>query len=237
MDLQCGMKVLDFGSGDSFFPIYLASKGMHVHSVDLSSSQLPMMEQVVTHSKYGVLINKKLKYIFCDKSELPIENDSFDRVFTISTLEHIKENGDTKIVEELSRILKPGGKMFISVEFHQDFMEIIVPPKYKKKKSNKTGSYIWENLVRYYNKKALFERIISPSGLNLEEMIFFGSPKINIRKYADTNFFLRFGLIFSPLLSKLCYRRVTVEKDFEVCAKASPSYFSNIIVCIILSKK
>ncbi len=80
-----------------------------------------------------------LSYVFGDMRNLPFENGYFDYIVCISTLEHIgmdnilyiknaeyRENkpGDfKKVVLELNRVLKYGGKLFITVPFgkHQGF--------------------------------------------------------------------------------------------------------------------
>lgn len=236
MDLVSGMKVLDFGSGNSLFPIYLASQGICTYSSDIASSPLSKMREAVLHSRYKSLINEKLNYIFLNGLKLPFKNDFFDRIFAISTLEHFKDDDDLKSIKELSRVLKPGGKMFISLEFHKDFREIIVPDNKQKKSKTNNARYEWENFVRYYNRKSIFERIISPSRLIEEKMFLFGSPKISIRKYTDTIHFLKYGMVFSPLLTKIFYRLLNTENDIITCANSKPEYLSNIVACMVLKK-
>ncbi len=65
------MEILDFGSGDSLFPMYLASKGINTFSVDLADSQLAAIKDAVLSSKYRSLVNKKMHYIFCNGKNLP----------------------------------------------------------------------------------------------------------------------------------------------------------------------
>src|SRR5439155_12736711 len=49
-----------------------------------------------------------------------IENDSVDRVFCISTLEHVPDDGIASIVSEIHRILRPGGQCVLTVDLFFD---------------------------------------------------------------------------------------------------------------------
>jgi SAM-dependent methyltransferase len=53
--------------------------------------------------------------VFYDGSNIPFENDHFDSVLATEVFEHIF-NIDT-ILEELNRVLKPGGKMLLTCPF------------------------------------------------------------------------------------------------------------------------
>ena len=51
--------------------------------------------------------------------QLPFKNESFDAVFSLSVLEHVKD--PFTCVSEIMRVLKPGGDLFIAVPFLQPF--------------------------------------------------------------------------------------------------------------------
>lgn len=53
------------------------------------------------------------KVILADATKLPIEDDSINTCISISTLEHIKN--PNKVIEEAYRVLKPKGKLIITV--------------------------------------------------------------------------------------------------------------------------
>lgn len=60
--------------------------------------------------------------IICDGKNLPFRNETFDNVIIISVLEHEKDY--IKIIDEAYRVLKKGGKCFVSVPFlYQIHME------------------------------------------------------------------------------------------------------------------
>ncbi len=57
--------------------------------------------------------------IVCDISKLPIKSKSIDIIISIAVLEHVKE--PEKIIQEILRVLKPKGKIFIYIPFIQGY--------------------------------------------------------------------------------------------------------------------
>jgi ubiquinone/menaquinone biosynthesis C-methylase UbiE len=62
--------------------------------------------QLRDHSGYG-----KIDY-YCDATEIPVPDSSFDVVLCTEVLEHVPE--PIKVVNEFARILKPGGKILLT---------------------------------------------------------------------------------------------------------------------------
>jgi len=54
-----------------------------------------------------------------DIHDLQFPEESFDAIVCISVLEHVTH--PQKAIEELSRVLKPGGRMFIQLPFHYHY--------------------------------------------------------------------------------------------------------------------
>jgi SAM-dependent methyltransferase len=46
---------------------------------------------------------------------IPVASDSYDNIISLNTLEHIWN--DTLVLQEMVRVLKPGGKLYVSVPF------------------------------------------------------------------------------------------------------------------------
>lgn len=60
--------------------------------------------------------DKRLNVIEADCRSLPFPDDSFDNVICIAVVHHLeKEDDRKKAVEEMIRVLKPGGKLFVQV--------------------------------------------------------------------------------------------------------------------------
>jgi ubiquinone/menaquinone biosynthesis C-methylase UbiE len=101
--LERGLMLLDIGSAEAIFPLFVCSKGIKVWATDIGERVLKLRDSA---EKLGI-IN------FCaeiqDARNLLYSDNYFDRVSAISTLEHIPNDGDSIAVKEMSRVLKPGG--------------------------------------------------------------------------------------------------------------------------------
>ena len=118
--LQQGMKVADVGCGNTPFTALLAEKvgSKNVTGFDPDYIQNDSIE---AHSHFGA----RKSYIDAlginfhndGMTKMTAEDNSFDRVFCISVLEHIadisvKQQG----LKEMARILKPGGKLILTFD-------------------------------------------------------------------------------------------------------------------------
>lgn len=115
-------KVLDVGCCTSRLPIQLASMGYKVWGIDIRPYNFQHRNFIFQRSN---VLN------------LPFENDFFDVITAISTIEHIGlgsygdaniiPNGDRRAVKELIRVLKPNGQIILTFPFGKHF----VGPKYR----------------------------------------------------------------------------------------------------------
>ena len=111
LELYSGLKLLDIGSGTSIFPLFTASKGVQVLATDINNSVFKL-EAVA--EKLGIAnFHAEIQ----DARNLSYSNNYFDRVSAISTLEHIPNDGDSIAVKEMSRVLKQGGVMVVTIPY------------------------------------------------------------------------------------------------------------------------
>jgi len=69
----------------------------------------------------GRLNYKKVVFQHVDGRDLPYDDNSFDGIFSCSSIEHFgNENDIRKAIEEVYRVLKPGGVAAISTEYKID---------------------------------------------------------------------------------------------------------------------
>lgn len=90
-DMQEDMLVLDAGAGEQ--PYYDIFSRFRYESADFEQ-----VEKEYAPSTY-----------VCDLSDIPVEDGRFDRVILNQVLEHLPE--PKKVLRELNRVLKPGGKI------------------------------------------------------------------------------------------------------------------------------
>lgn len=118
-----------------------------------------------TNTGKNIFKNLILKVI--DGRHLKFKSNYFDFVYSISVIEHIEKNGDSKMIKELARILKRGGVLVLTTPVGNKYEEKWVNRDvYGTKYSGKKSVF----LSRIYSRKKLQERLIIPSGLTLEKM-------------------------------------------------------------------
>ncbi len=103
---QAGSKVLDVGSGHSLLPTILCSLGYELVGLDLDRDA---MKWQMGHS------NGKFQGLVADARFLPFREKTFDMGTAVSSLEHIRDSGDSKACTEIARTLCSDGSMIVTV--------------------------------------------------------------------------------------------------------------------------
>ena len=109
IDVKEGMKILDLGTGSGYlsFPIAKEHPGCEVTGLDIVSDALKANQ--TRADKEGI---KNLTFVSYDGIDFPLEDDSFDLVVTRYSLHHFPDIDHS--IGEVSRVLKSGGRLFIS---------------------------------------------------------------------------------------------------------------------------
>lgn len=105
LDPKSGEKVLDLGCGSGVYSKYIVEKGGLLTAVDLSKGYLVRTKNIVGMAKSAVFVE-------ADAENLPLLGNSFDKALCTEVIEHTQS--PEKAIEELARVLKPGGYLVIS---------------------------------------------------------------------------------------------------------------------------
>lgn len=104
-------------------------------------------------------------FVMAGSQDLPFEDNSFDIILLFKSLHHVPEHSMQKAMSEIARVLKPGGKAYISEPiFAGEFNEVL-------------RLFHDEQQVR----QSAFEAIVDSvdkEELNLVEQIFFNTPRV-----------------------------------------------------------
>jgi len=127
--IQAGETVLEigFGTGHCLRKIAQAvgSSG-RVYGVDISPAMLEVAEKRL---KKAVLMDRV--ELYCgDAAELPYDNETFDAVFMSFTLELFDTPEIPKVLEQIKRVLRPGGRLGV-VSMSKDNGESIILKLYE----------------------------------------------------------------------------------------------------------
>ena len=95
--IPAGLDLLDAGAGTGLYRHLFA----HCNYKSQDFCQEP-----TTQGRYT-----KMDYV-CDITNIPVQDSSFDVIICTEVLEHVPE--PIKVIKEFSRIIRPGGKVFIS---------------------------------------------------------------------------------------------------------------------------
>lgn len=128
------MKVLDVGCGRAPFLPYLGSViGCESHGIDYGGYGC------IEDGLWGCDEGRNEKYNFTVKKadareRIPYLDNSFNRIFCISTLEHMNDGKEViRAVKEMVRVLKPNGLLVITIDeglYHREIEEAAGLPYY-----------------------------------------------------------------------------------------------------------
>jgi SAM-dependent methyltransferase len=166
-----GDRVLDVGS-PKLLSLWVADRlGARVVATDIEPYFLAEYELL---RQIRRVPPERLRLAVEDGRRLSFADASFDKVYSLSVLEHIPDGGDAECVRELARVLAPGGRCVITVPFwptsRVDWRD---PDFYWSGASvdDASGRVFYQ---RRYSAADLQERLAGPSGLRLARLAFVG---------------------------------------------------------------
>jgi ubiquinone/menaquinone biosynthesis C-methylase UbiE len=108
LDPVQGERVLDVACGRGGLTLRISASGCDTVGMDLSAESM----------KWAALQARRMRYdcsfVAGDAHQLPFPDACFDKVVCSSALEHFQEDG--KALTEMHRVLKPDGKLILTVD-------------------------------------------------------------------------------------------------------------------------
>ena len=101
--------ILDVGTGEGKFAIYLAAQGYRVLTGEPStdSSHYAGKDWALNAEKAGV--RDRIRFQAFDASDMPFDPESFDAVFFFGVLHHVEERLRSAVLQEALRVAKASG--------------------------------------------------------------------------------------------------------------------------------
>lgn len=107
---------LDIGCGYGRNLIYMAKQGFEVSAFDLSEYAVENTKEKAKQQ------NIKIKEIFVsDMLKTPFGDESFDCMLAMNVISHTDTKGFKQILNEIKRLLKPGGEVYFTVGSKESF--------------------------------------------------------------------------------------------------------------------
>jgi SAM-dependent methyltransferase len=178
LDVRPGQRVLDIGS-PKLLSLFLAVRlRAEVHATDLVDYFFERYE----HYSRTALGSERRRYVMRreDARHLTYPSGHFDRVFSISAIEHIPDEGDSVAIQEIARVLAPGGTACLTVPWSdrgylEEFKQRGDPDAYW---APGAGERVF--FQRAYDRETLEGRLLRPSGLSLVDLSFWGERTIPV---------------------------------------------------------
>jgi SAM-dependent methyltransferase len=105
--------VLDVGCGVGRHCTFLAKRGFQVAGMDNSPTGIQLAQRACASR------NIPFDGRVCDMSALPWADETFDAALSISTIHHGLRANVAKAIQEVARVLKPGGEFLVDLECTQ----------------------------------------------------------------------------------------------------------------------
>jgi cyclopropane fatty-acyl-phospholipid synthase-like methyltransferase len=124
LDVRAGQRVLDIGSPKLLLVFLAARLRAEVHATDL----VDYFFQTYNVDARLAIGRERNRYHMAseDLRTLTCPSAHFERVFSISAIEHIPDGGDTRAIQEIAWVLAPGGIVCLTVLWsdHWDLEEL-----------------------------------------------------------------------------------------------------------------
>jgi SAM-dependent methyltransferase len=158
LGLAPGDRLLDLAS-PKLLAVALARSGVRVTSVDELPPEVETWRQLA-----GTEPN--LELTVADGRALPFGDCSFDAASSVSVLEHVADDGDSRALRELARCVRSGGRIAITLPYAEKaWVEYRDAPAYIDH-GTRDGQYFFQ---RWYDDDALAALLEAVPGLRVAE--------------------------------------------------------------------
>jgi len=107
IEIKSEFTVADLGCGSGFLTVPLSRKARKVYGIDIQKEMLEFLEQKMRSLKI-----ENIHPLLSKENEIPLGNASVDLLVSMNTLHEFDDK--ERMVEEMKRVLKQGGKALIA---------------------------------------------------------------------------------------------------------------------------
>ncbi len=104
-------KVIDVGSGVTFFPLSIAKLGCDIQCIDIDGEY---GESILEATKQIPVSPGNMGFTLSDGVNLPFKNEEIDIAYSVSVLEHIPDPSHT--IQEIHRVLKKNALFILTID-------------------------------------------------------------------------------------------------------------------------
>ncbi|PIU93036.1 MAG: hypothetical protein COY42_16815 [Armatimonadetes bacterium CG_4_10_14_0_8_um_filter_66_14] len=170
-----GLRLLDAGAGSlGIFDAYLTDRlKCEVCALDLPPVADALRRWVARHGEP----RDTFTAVGGDIRRLPFSTGTYDAATAFNTLGHLRNDGDTVALLELLRVVKPGGRVVVTVHYNRELRaEIFRDDAQGADGIVEPGLQFW---VRIYNDTDLRRRLLEPAGGATAEVRYYGETSFS----------------------------------------------------------
>jgi SAM-dependent methyltransferase len=112
-------------------------------------------------------VDPSLRLEVHDATRLPYASDSFDHCICVSVVEHVPNDGDSKVLGEIWRTLRPGGALDLTTNVSREFRELFVGEQMYGEASKRVDGKVF--FERHYGEQDLETRLLAKPWQVLEK--------------------------------------------------------------------
>lgn len=173
-------KILDAGCGAGFMSRIFARNGADVTGIERAGGMIDQAEKEEKKTKLGI------KFVQGDITDLPFENEQFDAISCVAVLIHDSPEECQKFFDESSRVIKPGGRIIVS---------IMHPYLFQPESPNRNGKASWVQYSPLENKPSTesqrFEEIYkNPEGKEFTSTVWCHPENLFIEQLKKSGFYI-----------------------------------------------
>ena len=116
--LEPGLRVLDLGCGWAYGTLWAAASGARATGIDLEMDQLRWARGALDPQR-------RLGLAQANAAALPFRAGAFDRVVSVEMMEHVYRPDRPRVLAEIARVTRPGGRLSLSTPNAVSPIEIV----------------------------------------------------------------------------------------------------------------
>lgn len=153
-----GDHVLDVGCGSGVFSDAMAGRGAHVLGIDANADAITYAQK--TFQRPTLTFRRGL----LDELDLPAE--SFDKASCLEVIEHVYEDQVRKLLDDLLRILRPGGLLFLTTPNYRGLWPAV---EWAADRFSPVAKMDAEQHVTHFRHQTL-RQVVETSGFDLQDV-------------------------------------------------------------------
>lgn len=150
-DIETAANILDYGCGNGWTALLLATRVQRVYAFDISIGQIRVLQKYVKENRFSNIV-----YSVADGSHIPFPDDSFQYIFGNAILHHIPLR---QCLPEIARVLKPGGRAAFCEPFgknHAIKLIALIKANHSKKDLHSDSTISYSHMATF---KKYFSRV------------------------------------------------------------------------------